>query len=183
MQRFNILLFLLVVCFGTAMQAQTPAPKPDPALKKLHVMVGRWTGEGESKAGPLGPGGKITGEYDYRMILGGFYLQGRSTEKGPMGETRGLEIDGYDPVDKNFTSNIYSDDGRRFSGTLTVSGNTFTWEGKFVVSGKQNLLKDTFILAPDLMSGTEKAEISADGKTWTPFFEGKYTKAQPAPKK
>jgi hypothetical protein len=33
------------------------------------------------------------------------------------------------------------------------------------------------------MSGTEKAEISADGKTWTPFFEGKYTKAQPAPKK
>lgn len=42
MKRFHILLFLLVACFATAMLAQTPtsAPKPDPALKKLGVLVG-----------------------------------------------------------------------------------------------------------------------------------------------
>jgi hypothetical protein len=29
---------------------------------------------------------------------------------------------------------------------------------------------------------TEKAEISVDGRTWVPFWDGKYTKATPAPK-
>jgi hypothetical protein len=45
MKRFRILLFLLVACFATAMLAQTPASalKPDPALKKLGVLVGHWT--------------------------------------------------------------------------------------------------------------------------------------------
>jgi hypothetical protein len=33
------------------------------------------------------------------------------------------------------------------------------------------------------MSGTETGEISTDGKTWTPFFENRYTKVQPAAKK
>jgi len=104
-----------MVCFTTAMQAQAPAPKPDPAVQKLHVLVGRWAGEGEYKPGPLGPGGNITGEYTYRMILGGFFFPGWSTERGPMGETQGLEIDGYDPVNKNLAGNLYADDGSTFS--------------------------------------------------------------------
>jgi hypothetical protein len=82
MQRFHILLFLLVACFATAMQAQSQAPKPDPEMKKLHVFVGHWTYEGEATPGPLGPGGKFAGEYDGQMILGGFFYQGRWTEKG-----------------------------------------------------------------------------------------------------
>lgn len=184
MQRIHILLFV-VACFATVMQAQAPppAPKPDPELKKLQVLVGHWTYQGEYKPGPLGPGGKITGEYTAQMILGGFCLQGRYTEKGAMGETRFLEIDAYDPVNKSFTSNLYSDDGTTISGMITVSGNTFTWEGKWVVAGKQYQFKEPFILAADFMSGTAKGEISADGKTWTPFFEGKFAKAKPAPKK
>jgi len=59
MQRISALLFLLVFCFATAMQAQ--APKPDPEMKKLGVLVGHWTYEGEYKPGPLGPGSKIVG--------------------------------------------------------------------------------------------------------------------------
>jgi hypothetical protein len=45
MQRFHILLLLLFACFATAIQAQTPAtaPKPNPELKKLAVLVGHWT--------------------------------------------------------------------------------------------------------------------------------------------
>jgi hypothetical protein len=173
----------MIICVGTAMQAQTPAPKPDPELTKLHVWVGHWTVEGEDEAGPLGPGGKVTGEYVGQMILGGFFYQGRWTLKEATGEERGLEIDGYDPVNKNFVSSWYMDNGSTFSGVLTVSKNTHTYAGKLVWSGKQYLEKDTFIFAPDLMSATEKDEISVDGKTWTPSYEGKYTKAQPAPKK
>jgi len=179
MRRFNILLFLLVVCFATAMRAQTHAPE----LKKLAVVVGHWTYELEYKPGPLGPGGKFTGDATDQMTLGGFFLQERRAEKGAMGETGALEITGYDPVNKNFTVSGYEGDGNTYSGVLTVNGNTWTYTGKFVVAGKQYLFKDTFILAPDLMSAIAKAEISADGNTWTPWFEGKYTKAKPAPKK
>jgi hypothetical protein len=183
MQRISILLLALVVCFVTAMQAQAPAPKPDPALKKLHVWVGHWTYEGEYKPGPLGPGAKATGEFTGQMILRGFLFQGRWTEKGAAGETRGLEIEAYDPVNKNFVSNWYLSDGSRFSGVLTVSQKTLAWAGKYLLTGKQYQFKDTWILAADSMSGTERGEISADGKTWTPWFENKWTKAKPAAKK
>jgi len=183
MQRISVQLFVLFFCFATAMQAQAPTPKPDPEVKKLHVSLGHWTYEGEYKPGPLGPGGKFAGEDDGQMILGGFFFQARWTEKGPTGEGRGLELDGYDPVNKNFSSELYFDDGSRFSGVLTVAGNTFTYEGKMVMAGKQYQFKGTFVLAPDLASGTYKTEISLDGKTWTTSGESKWTKAKPAPKK
>ena len=183
MKRISILLLLLVVCFATAMQAQAPAPKPAPELKKLSVIVGHWTYEGEYKTGPLGPGGKFTGEYTARMILGGFFLQAGSTESGPAGETRGLDIEAYDPVNKNFVGNWYLSDGSTFSGGLTVSGNTYTWAGKLVTAGKQYQFKGTFVFAPDLASGTYKQELSADGKTWTPFGESRWTMVPPAAKK
>lgn len=181
MARISVLLFVLVACFATAMQAQAPAPKPDPELKKLHVWVGHWTYEEEDKPGPLGPGGKITGEYDGQMILGGFFFQGRW--KGAKGETIALEMGGYYPVNKNFASDVYWDDGTRLLGAVTVSGNTFTWEGKCATGGKQYLLKGHRLLAADFMGFTETFEISTDGKTWAPAWEGKYTKVKPAPKK
>jgi hypothetical protein len=181
MTRISILLFFLVVCSATAMQAQ--APKPDPEVKKLRSVVGDWTYEGEYKPGPLGPGGKFTGEYTARMILGGFFLQERWTEKGPAGEARSLALDGYDPVNKNFSGEMYSDDGSRITAAFTITGNTWTIPGKLVTGGKQYQFKGTFVLAADLASGTYKTEISVDGTTWTPWFEEKYTKVPPAAKK
>ena len=53
-----------IICSATAMQAQAPPPNPDPEVKKLHVYVGHWSYEGEAMPGPLGPGGKFTGEQD-----------------------------------------------------------------------------------------------------------------------
>jgi hypothetical protein len=185
MKRFHILLLLLVACFATAMLAQAPAtaPKPDPELKKLAVLVGHWTFEEDYKPGPMGPGGKTTGEFTGRSILRGFFFEAVVTEKGPAGETRYLQVYGYDPVNKNFSCSFYVDNGSTFSGTVTVSGNTYTWEGKFVVDGKEYRYKEPMILAADGMSATSKAEISTDGKTWTPFSESKITKAKPAPMK
>jgi hypothetical protein len=185
MKRITILLFLSVFCFTAAMQAQAPAPAPkvDPALKKLHVWVGHWTYEGEYQASPLGPGGKATGDWRGQMVLGGFFLQGQLTEKGAAGETRILYIAGYDPVNKNFPTQLYYGDGSRFSGVLTIAGNTRTYEGKWSVAGKQYQLKVSFMLGPDLTSETEKAEFSADGKTWTPFLEAEWTKTKPPAKK
>jgi hypothetical protein len=183
MRRISILLFLLVFCSATAVQAQTTAPRPDPEIKKLQVLVGHWTYEGEYKPGPLGPGGKITSVYDAHMILGGFFMQAQKTDKGAMGETRNLQIYAYDPVNKNFRSDTYLSDGTKSSFTVTVSGNTMTWAGTLTFAGKQYQYKEPLVFAPDFMSATGKAEISSDGKTWIPAWEGKWTKAKPAMKK
>ena len=185
MQRFHILLSLVFACVAAAMlaQAPAPAPKPDPALEKLLPLVGHWTYEEEWKAGPLGPGGKMTGIYDAHMILGGFFLQAEQTEKGAMGEIRNLEIDAYDPVNRNFTSDTFLSDGTKSSFTITVSGNTITWAGTLTFAGKQYQFKEPMVFAPDFMSATAKAEVSVDGKTWTPAWEGKWTKAKRAEKK
>jgi hypothetical protein len=186
MQRFHILLLLLFACFATAVSAQTPAtaPKPDPELKKLaDHCVGHWTYEGEYKPGPLGPGGKVTATATDRMILGGFFLEERRTEKGATGESQALELDGYDPVNKNFTASVFNDDGSTYSGVFTLSGNTLTWTGKSIVAGKQYSFRGTLACAADWMSCTQKSEVSSDGSTWVPFFEFNWTKVKPVPKK
>ena len=162
---------------------QASAPEPDPELKKLSVFLGHWRRVREYKPGLLGPPGKFTIDWTTRMILGGFFLEGRLKQKGPTGWTQGLEIFGYDPVNKNFPHQAYTDDGSTFSGVLTVAQNTYTWTGQFAVAGKPYQAKATFIPAADLASGTFEGEISVDGKTWTPWFEEKYTKVKPAAKK
>jgi hypothetical protein len=98
-------------------------------------------------------------------------------------ETRLLEVDGYDPVNKNFFSEFYSDDGSRFSGALTITGNTWTYAGKFVTSGKQYPYKATLACAPDLASCTYKDQLSPDGEKWTPLYDLKFTKVRPPAKK
>lgn len=184
MRRINMLLCLLVVCFATAMQAQTPASQPSPELKKLYdFMGGHWTIPGDSKPGPLGPGGKVVEDYHGELILGGSFFQGRWTIKGPSGESQGIEIEAYDPVNKNFVSHWYMSGGSTFIGTSTVSGNTIKWEGKQIVGGKPYLIRISKTLESDLMSGPGKGEVSVDGKTWLPLFECQWTKVKPAPKK
>jgi hypothetical protein len=86
-------------------------------------------------------------------------------------------------VHKSFTHDSYHDDGFRFSGVLTITGNTWTHTGSSVREGKQHQHKGTFVLAPDPASGTYKDELSSDGKMWTTCEEStKYTKVKPAPK-
>ena len=184
MKRVSLLLSLLVFCSATAVEAQAQAPKPGPEVQKLNVWVGHWTLEGEQKAGPFGPAGKYTGELDGRWILGGFYLEMRTREKGPAGEVQFLEIDGYDPVNRNITYSTYGSDGSRESGVYTFSSaTTMTFSGKGVAGGKLYLIRGTMIFASDLLSDTAKADVSTDGKTWMPAYVGKATKTQPAPKK
>jgi hypothetical protein len=183
MKRLILAVGLLVSVFAVAILAQTP-PKPGPELQKLHVWVGHWTVDVDLKAGPLGPGGKIAAEYDGEMILGGFFFQGRWKEKGVLGEYRAFEIIGYDATNRNYPCYWFQDNGTVTSGAVTVNGNTQIFEGgKYILGGKPYMFRDTFLFSPDLMGVTEKAEISADdGKTWMPFWDGKYVKAAQAPK-
>jgi len=183
MRRFAVLFSLVSLGSVCAARAQTPVPKPDPELAKLHMLVGHWAFEGEYKPGSWGPAGKMQGEATYRFILNGYVLECRETEKVNEVEAHLLEIDAYDPVNKNITFAVYTDVGTSFSGVLTVSENTISWDGTVSAKGKLFRVRDLFVISDDRTSGTAKGAISLDGKTWQPYFVAKLTKVKPAAKK
>jgi hypothetical protein len=108
------------------------------------MIIGQWTYTGEYKPGPLGPGGKIVGEYHFSFALNGFIVEGHTTERSADGTVQFLEIDGYDPINKRIATNLYADDGTRYSGVITVSGETATWAVKFLAGGKEYQLRQAF---------------------------------------
>lgn len=183
MKKIAVLSVLFAICFAIAAQTQTAAPKPAPELKQLHGLLGHWTYTCDYEATPLGPASKVTGEYTNQMILGGFVLKGQWKEKGPSGEAEGLEIFRYDPENKSLAVSGYMNDGSTYSGTLAVKGTTLTNSVKFFIEGKPYESRATITYAADWMSADWKAEISADGKTWSPWFVQKMTKEKPPAKK
>jgi roadblock/LC7 domain-containing protein len=183
MKRFIVAVSVVILVLAVFAWAQTPVPKPGAEHKRVEVFAGHWTYVGEYVAGPLGPGGKVTGEYTAQMILGGFFLQGRWVEKGPAGDMRGVEIFGYDPAAKTYSQSQYQDDGSIGSGAYADHGNVWSYAGTMLMGGKRYMVRNEITLAADLMSIVGKGEISVDGKAWVPFVNLTYAKAKPVPKK
>jgi hypothetical protein len=87
------------------MSEQPELPQPDPALKRLDRLVGRWTMEG----GPVGSDEKnIKGETEFRWLPGGFFLEQRGHIDFMGLQIDSLELIGYDPETKTFPSTVYS---------------------------------------------------------------------------
>lgn len=176
-----IIIITVAACFAsTAVAEQTNRPsKPSPEHQKLALWFGEWTYETENETTFLGPGGKFTGRMTGRPILDGFGAELLFVETGPAGETRTVEIDGYDPVAKNYPGMWMCGDGSLGQGTFTMNGNVATWEGTSMANGKRFKDRGTDAVAPDGMSFTKRWEISEDGKTWVPFSTFKATKVTP----
>jgi hypothetical protein len=182
MKRIAIAVCVVLLVFAVSLWAQTTAPKPGPEQKKLEIWLGKWTYETEFKATPLGPAGKVTGMATVRPILGGFFVEWRGEEKGLLGTTNWYEIDGYDALNKKFMWDGFSSDGSYNKVSYTIEANTVNYSGSVFLGEKQYKFRGSVIFAPDFMSNVEKREVSADGKTWTPWFETKANKTKPSPK-
>ena len=162
---------------------QVTPPEPAAELSKLAIYIGQWKYEGEYSPEFAGAATKVTGDATGEMILGGHFLQWRWMERGPAGETHGLEIIGYDPVNKNYPSRVYGDDGSMITGAYTIDKNVSRFSAKMIAGGKEQLLTVTETFAADGMSFRQKAVVSADGRSWAPAFEATFTKLGPAPTK
>ena len=85
-------------------QAQAPTPpKPGPEHQRLAYFVGKWTGEGEMKASPMGPAGKISSVDSCEWFEGHFSVVCRSDGKSPMGPMKSVGILSYSPEEKVYT--------------------------------------------------------------------------------
>src|SRR5215831_731178 len=71
-------------------------PKPGREVQKLAYYLGTWRGEGETKAGPFGPAGKLSSTTTCEWFAGGFHLVCRGEESGPTGKRTFLKIRAYD---------------------------------------------------------------------------------------
>ena len=169
---------LLFVLSSVLIAQAPPIPKPGPEQQRLGAFVGNWTFEGEMKPGPMGPGGKMTGSDRIQWLPGNFFVERRFEGKSPMGEMKGLEIMGYDSAKKVYTFNGFDSMGSMLSGTMTVSGNTWTATGSGSMGGMIMHDRCTLAFGAGSTTLTVKCEMSMDGKTWAPSIEGKATKAK-----
>ncbi len=103
------------------------SPKPDPALKRLDKLVGKWELKGRTLDSTED---NIAGWTTFEWLPGGFFLksEGEINFKGFM--MKSLEIIAYDPNRRTFPSNVYSSmSGIAFSYEWDIQGNRVMHSG------------------------------------------------------
>src|SRR5437660_286875 len=103
MKRSGIILAAGVVLASLAW-GQTEMPKPGPEQKKLDMLAGSWTIEGDVKPNPTGPGGKMSEDEKCEWMAGGFFLICHVDFKSAsMGSGAGMSVLGYSNEEKSYT--------------------------------------------------------------------------------
>ena len=173
MNRRGIILAACLFCAAAALAQE--APKPGPELKKLDLLAGTWTIDADMKAGPMGPGGKITQTEKCVWQEGGFYLICNSNYTGAMGGGVGLSVMGYSSEDKVYTYRAFDSWGEFGDSKGTVEGDAWTWTSDMKMGAKTMKARYSMkILSPT--SYTMAYEISQDGTKWMTVMDGKAAK-------
>ena len=179
MKKLLIIVFiaLAVPCLAFGQAQTVQPPKPGPEVQKLAYYVGTWKTEGEIKAGPFGPAGKLSSTDTCEWFAGGFHIVCRGEGIGPSGKRTGLDILAYDAEAKAYTycgiSSFVENEGAK--GSLT--GNTWTWLWDGKAAGKAAKYRYTEVQVSPT-SYTFKVEYSVAGGPWTVVEEGKATKVK-----
>lgn len=155
------------------------AAKLSEAMKKLEVMAGNWSYEGEQAAPPVaglpyGGAGKFSGTTKARFVLNGRFLEEIIDDRNPGGVTRAVSMTGYDPQTKKYVANGFVSDGSKDRSVATVSDDGLTWTSRSTTTtkdGKEVLVRSILTYAPDGNSYTGITEASPDsGQTWTLWY-------------
>jgi len=176
---FAVLVVVALVAGALAMaQAPAKAPKPGAEHMRLGVYVGKWTGSGEMKPSPMGPGGKVTWTETCEWFGGNFAVVCHSDGTGPMGPSKGLGIMSYSMEEKHYVYFGITSVGEVEQSTGTVQGKVWNWTGEGKMQGKPYKGRYTSTEQAD-GSHTFKFEMSQDaGKTWSVVMEGKSTRVK-----
>lgn len=168
-----LIVALVLFCIPAAVAEEAPAmPQPTAEHKLLGKWLGHWSGTGELKATPMGPGGTMTWTEDCSWFGGTeFSVVCKSKGDGPMGSMKGLGIIGYDPGKKVYTH--YGVDSTGWSGFAEGSrdGDVWTFESDVTMEG--NTFHSRFkmnMVSPNEM--TFVWEMSQDGKDWMVLMDG-----------
>ena len=149
--------------------------RPTDKHQKLKALEGTWVGEEKIHPTPFDPkGGAARGRTESRVDLDGFYLVSDYVQERD-GKTcyKGHGILGYDPKTNSYTMNWFDTMG--FPAGEPAKG---AWEGNrlsFQKVGPMGHGRYTYeLLGEGKYNFT--LEHSPDGKSWSKFMEGTYTK-------
>ncbi|HKY53546.1 MAG TPA: DUF1579 family protein [Anaerolineales bacterium] len=108
----------------TKVQAPLQPAKPDPALRRLDILVGKWELRGRTLDTAED---SITGWVNFEWLPGGFFLEARGEIDFRGNKVQSLEILAYDPETDTFPANVYSNiDGNVMKYYWDIKGNTVT---------------------------------------------------------
>jgi len=149
--------------------------KPQPEHLKLKRLAGTWTGEETLHPSPWDPkGGNASGRIEARVELDGFYVVSDYVqERGGKPSYRGHGVFGWDSSRKCYTMHWF--DSMGFPCSEAARG---AWEGNRLVfeqSTPMGQARYSYDFEGDGRYGF-RIENSPDGKSWTTFMEGRYTR-------
>jgi Protein of unknown function (DUF1579) len=114
------------------------APPPDPELRRLEPLVGRWRSEERTLDGVLGPGVAVTNKESFDWLDGGYFLVSTyETTFGDEPAQRGVNYWGYDSEAKRFriiffsNNGPYTEEGNRYEGVVADGKLTFEGPARF----------------------------------------------------
>jgi hypothetical protein len=167
---------VVAVLFGTAIVvAQTPPLKPGPEHKRMERMLGQWSYQGEAKASPLGPAGKITGSETCEWFQGGFGVVCRTKGTGPKGPMTSMSVMSYDAARKAYTYYAISSLGDNIFVRGNISGNVWTFEDTMQAEGQTMKVRATVTEESPTVSVFKLEVGPADGQMMV-VEEGRSTK-------
>jgi hypothetical protein len=168
----------ILICAGlssVAANAQSPEATIKEKMKIFSVWVGRWQGEGSIQMGPGEPK-KSKVEEKIESKLEGTVLLIEGIGKAPDPATKqeavvhhALGIVSFDPASGQYKLRSHLKDGRSTDAWLITTGeNKFQWGFDIPGRGKTRY---SIALDPAAKTWNEIGEYSADGNTWSKFFE------------
>jgi|SRR3954463_15191365 hypothetical protein len=167
-----------VLLLAAAGFAQMEVPKPGPEHKKLAVFTGSWTLDGDMKASPMGPAGKVLETEKCEWMEGNFYVvcHVQFTSK-VMGNGAGISVMGYSNDDKAYTYREFNSWGEFTDAKGTLEGDKWAWTNDQKMGGMTSKGRFTMKMTSPT-SYDFSYEISQDGTQWTTIMDGKATKNQ-----
>ncbi len=163
---------------GAAIAQPAQVQKPTPEHERLRYFVGNWTTEGEMKASPMGPGGRITSTDRCEWFEGRFAVVCHSTGKTPMGPSKSIGILGYSAEEKVYTYYGVDNSAMVMASVPrgTVQDGTWTYTDEATMGGQKIKTRVTITeLSPSAY--TFRMEMQGPDGNWASLMEAKSTKA------
>lgn len=157
-----------------AKKAQTPkkSDKPDPALKQLDVLVGKWVTEWRLKQGSPDKSFHIIGTDTYEWLPGEFFLLHHVDVRMSGLPYQVTEIiGGYDHATHTYP--MHSFDSR---GNLQVMQALVGDKGVWTFAGEN--ARATLVVNKDGETMQASWEQTKDGAKWVPWMDMKFTKVR-----
>jgi hypothetical protein len=113
-------------------------PLPDPELRRLEPLIGKWKAKDHTLDSVLGPGGPVINLEEFYWLEGGYFLvQTYDTTFGDEPAQKGVNYWFYDSEAKRFriiffsNNGPYSEEGNRYEGKIANGKLTFSGPARF----------------------------------------------------